>query len=63
MSFIATYLVITFTVYTVMLFAFEACKLIFVWNDFWIGLYYDKDKEILYLFMLPMIGLKINFRK
>jgi hypothetical protein len=35
-------------------------KIIFAWYDFWIGLFYDKNKKILYIFLIPMIGLKIE---
>lgn len=34
---------------------------IFAWYDFWIGLFYDKNKKTLYLFPIPMFGIKIQF--
>jgi hypothetical protein len=33
----------------------------FKWFDFWIGLFYDINKKILYIGLIPMIGLKIIF--
>ena len=36
-------------------------KPMFAWYDFWIGLFYDTKKKILYLFPIPMFGLKIRF--
>jgi len=37
-------------------------KFIFAWYDLWIGAFWDK-KGFLYLFPIPMIGIKIDFRK
>uniref|UniRef100_A0A6M3J1Y8 Uncharacterized protein n=1 Tax=viral metagenome TaxID=1070528 RepID=A0A6M3J1Y8_9ZZZZ len=34
---------------------------IFRWYDFWIGFFYDKSKNILYFFPIPMFGLVVNF--
>jgi len=36
-------------------------KLFFAWYDFWIGAYYDKDNRRLYLILIPMIVLSIQF--
>ena len=35
---------------------------IFAWYDFWVGLYFDRSKEALYVFIVPMIGLRIDLR-
>ncbi len=37
-------------------------EFIFAWYDFWIGLFYDRVKHILYLFLIPMFGIKITFK-
>jgi hypothetical protein len=34
-------------------------KLIFAWYDLWVGAYWDTKAKALYLFPVPMIGLKI----
>jgi hypothetical protein len=36
-------------------------KLIFAWYDFWIGLFYDTKKKLLYIFPLPMVGIVIDY--
>jgi hypothetical protein len=35
----------------------------FKWFDFWVGLFYDKSKRRLYVGMLPMVGVLIQFKK
>jgi hypothetical protein len=34
---------------------------IFKWFDMWIGIFIDTKKRILYIFPVPMIGLKVEF--
>jgi hypothetical protein len=36
-------------------------KLFFAWYDFWIGWFYDQKKSILYICLLPMVVLSIQF--
>jgi hypothetical protein len=38
-------------------------KPIFAWYDFWVGLYWDRKKKVLYILPIPMVGLIVKFRK
>jgi hypothetical protein len=33
----------------------------FKWFDFWVGLFYDAKKRILYFGFFPMLGIKFDF--
>jgi len=35
-------------------------ELSFAWYDFWVGLFWDKKKRILYICPLPMVVIKIQ---
>jgi hypothetical protein len=37
-------------------------KVIFAWYDIWVGLFYDRKKKRLYIFLIPMIGIYIQFK-
>ena len=36
-------------------------RLFFAWYDFWVGFFYDQKKTKLYIFLIPMIVLEIEF--
>jgi hypothetical protein len=35
-------------------------KIIFRWFDFYMGAYYNKENQILYIFPIPTLGVKIT---
>ena len=37
-------------------------KPIFAWYDFWIGLYWNREKRRLYILPLPCIGIVVQFQ-
>lgn len=34
--------------------------LIFAWYDIWVGIFIDKKKRVVYVFPIPMFGIKIT---
>ena len=37
-------------------------RLVFAWYDFWIGLFWDRQKRRLYVLPVPCIGFVLEFR-
>lgn len=52
------YSIINLTLFVIFLILCKDVEVIFKWYDIWVGVYYDKDKNVVYHFPLPMIGLK-----
>lgn len=38
-------------------------KLIFAWYDLWIGVFVDRQKKKVYVFLIPMVGIVIFKKK
>lgn len=37
------------------------CKPIFAWYDFWVGLFWDRQKRRLYILPMPCVGIVLQF--
>lgn len=33
----------------------------FAWYDFWVGVFYDRRKSALYVFPVPMLGVRVSW--
>lgn len=38
-------------------------KPIFRWYDCWIGVFIDTKQRVVYVFPIPMFGLKVSFKR
>ena len=36
-------------------------KLVFAWYDLWVGVFYDRPKQSLYILPVPCLGIKITW--
>lgn len=37
----------------------RSCNFMFAWYDFWVGVFVDTKKTTIYIFPIPMVGIKI----
>lgn len=42
------------------LFKYKNITLIWAWYDMWIGCFFDQDKQRFYIFLVPMLGIKVQ---
>jgi len=36
---------------------------VFAWFDFWVGVFYDRPKRRVYIFPVPMLGIRLDLSK
>lgn len=54
-AFVITYIIASLLVWLV---AYWSNLAFFAWYDFWIGIYYDQKKEVMYLCLLPFFVMR-----
>lgn len=38
-------------------------RLMFAWYDLWVGVFVDRPRRRVYIFPLPMLGLRVDFAR
>lgn len=34
------------------------CRVIFAWYDLWVGAFYDRKRRVLYILLVPCVGIE-----